>query len=427
MTTMDTSSTDGFFLDLDGGPTDPRFYSGAADELVTAQAAEPAPAGEPIPAPVVEAPAAPVAAIPTSDGYSYSPEAPVSPNMSEAFRAGVEAHRARARAARTARPEMTEAQRAHLERIESERRTRALVDGAITVALGASDGQYPNGCLVAWHPAGKRTWSVVAAAAEVAGFSPPTPRSHRAVASAAVRALESQGLKVQTVKRGAEWSVYRPAAVSALGESVGEARLLAALVGEELTLAGPDDLCAVVRGVWDAARAQAMVGSTEITAWLANILHNLRAVPTAYGRWVPPGACSERWCTLAAALAAARLPVPSRPAGVASREDMREEITAGLIGEVDGMVSAIRAQRARAVAGGSADKPRDLGARAATTALDEITALLGKLSVYECLTGPLTETRRELANLQTELLPLVDDTVQMGMMIEMDGPAGGAA
>lgn len=390
-----TQTPDDFEIDWNRG----------ADAPVTMQAAEPAPAGEPIPAPPADW--TPSAAPARGDGRNGGR---LAADLPAPLRQGIEARRAR-----RSQPTETDAQRTAREAREATARAQAALDDSIRIALTSEDGTYPHGCLVAWHPSGVRTWSTIAAAAEAAGVSAPAQRSLRAIAADAVRAIERDGLRVETVKRGSEWVVYRPAPTAELGASIGDAHVLAQLVGEDLTVVGPDDLCAIVRDAFDAARREATIGSTEVTQWLAGILATWRAVPTAYGRWVPPGTCTESWLRLADALADAHLPVPRRPAGVMSRDDIREELRTGLVGEIESLMGEIQNDRDRALAAA-----KDLGARAAASALTKIADLRVKLGMYEMLTGPLTEERAALEAMATDLGSLTDETAQFGANLELD-------
>lgn len=345
---------------------------------------------------------------------------PLSADLPAEFRERLEAGRARLRQqAQTARATMTPEQKAKQEEAERAKRARQALDEAISLALGSADGEYPHGCVAAWRPAGERRWSKVDAAAQAAGVSGPKKRSLRAVASDAVHAIERGGLRIATVVRGREWTVYRPAGVSAVGESVGEASLVAKLVEDELTLAGPEDLCATVRAAFDRAQREALIGSEEVSAWLTDLLSDWRAVNTCYGRWVPPGEHTAQWCRLAEQLKAAGLPVPGKPAAVASRQDMEEEIVSGLHSEIEALVSRVKGQRDRAIAQSTEEARKDLGPRAAASAIRDIQDARTKLDMYEVLTGPLTAERATLNALEVELLPLVDDTALRGIALEL--------
>lgn len=343
-------------------------------------------------------------------------------DLPPALRAAIVAARAR-RGVETAK--MTPAQERAAAAAERRERQRRAVESAITVALTAAGGEYAHGCLAAWRPAGERSHAVLVEVATEAGVEPPAKRSLRAVAADAVRALEASGYRVAVRSKGSEWAVYRPSDVAAVGQSVGEAGLIASFVDDNLKLEGPDHLCAAVRGVWEEAQKNATVGSTEITAWLAGICHDLLAVPTAYGRWIAPGESTEKWRRLATAAAAAKLPVPARPAAVATREDICDEIRVGIVAEVAALIGEIKAQRDTYAkrAGAAADGKeiaKDLGMRAALTRLDEIAALRAKIETYEGLIGRLDDERAELTALEEELAPMVDPTFTRGAMLEMD-------
>jgi hypothetical protein len=334
------------------------------------------------------------------------------------LRAGIEAARAR-RANQPAAPAQrteTDAQRAAREAREARAAAQAALDSAIRIGLSSQDGTYPHGCLVAWHPAGVRTWSSIAAVAEDAGVPAPAQRSLRAIAADAVRSIEGNGLRVEVVKRGKEWVVYRPAGTSEIGASIGDARVVAALEGDTLTVVGPDDLCATVTRAFADARAEATIGSTEVTQWLGAILASWRAVPMAYGRWVPPGEMTERWVRLAGALAAATGRwMPARPAGIMSREDIRGELHTGLTSEVDSLIGEIANDRDRAH-----KAAKELGAAAAANALAKVADLRIKLGMYETLTGPMPEEHTRLDALAADLATLTDDTAQRGAMLELE-------
>ena len=331
------------------------------------------------------------------------------------YRAAIEANRARRRNTPAAAPVETTAQVAAREARAARAAAQSALDNAIRVGLATGDGTYPHGCLVAWHPAGVRSWTSIAAAADAAGVQAPAQRSLRAIAADAVRAIEGNGLRVEVVRRGKEWVVYRPAGTTEIGASIGDARVVAALEGETLTVVGPDDLCATVTAAFEAARAEASIGSTEVTQWLGSILSTWRAVPTAYGRWVPPGEMTDRWVRLAVALAATGRWMPARPAGIMSREDVRDELHTGLTGEVDSLIGEIANDRDRAHAAA-----KELGASAAATALGKVADLRIKLEMYECLTGPMPAARERLDALAADLATLTDDTAQRGAMLELD-------
>ena len=345
---------------------------------------------------------------------------PLSADLPADFRERLEAGRARLRQqASLARGTMTAEQKAKQDEAERAKRARQALDEAISLALGHSDGEYPHGCIAAWRPSGERRWSVVNDAAQRAGIEGPRKRSLRAVASDAVHAIERGGLKIATVVRGREWTVYRPAATTQVGESVGEASLVAKLVDDTLVVEGPADLCALVRSAFDRAQREALIGSEDVSAWLVGLLSSWRAVNTCYGRWIPPGTHTEQWCKLAAELKAASVPVPGKPAAVASRQDMEEEIVSGLHAEIEALVSRVRGQRDRAIAQSTEEARKDLGPVAAARAIGDIQDARTKLDMYEVLTGPLTAARATLATLEADLLPLVDDTALRGIALEL--------
>lgn len=306
----------------------------------------------------------------------------------------------------------TPEQRERRERLAADIAARRTLDNAITVALaGNPDGEYPHGCLAAWHPSGEVRWSVVADAAAAAGVSPPAERSLRAIAADAVRTIEGGGLRVSVVKRGSRWAVYRPARVTEAGASVGEAQVVAELQGDALVTDGPEDLCATVRDAFDRARREAVIGSAEVTAWLTAICHQLRGVSTVYGRWIPPGRATDTWRRVTEALNAARLPLPSRPAAVASRADVAEEIAGGLRREIEAEVARIAEDAAR----------ENYGTRAAVSALVDLAALRDKARMYAVITGPgaLDAALAQMDALAAKLEPLADDTSQRGAALEL--------
>ena len=393
----------------DGGP---------APQATAAPAASVAPAAVVAPAPVASvAPAPnPVAAALTTATTTAAPVVVPAPGR----RGGVTAPASAAE---------TRAARERRARREAELTAQSALDAAITVALANPTGDYPHGCLAAWRPTGEVAWSTLCDAAAAAGVSAPAMRSVRATASDAVRTLQGNGLLVETITRGSKWTVYRPASVARVGESIGAATLVATLVDDtrtpdrvRLELDGPADLCAVVRDAFDRARRDARLDSAEVSLWLSSILASWRAVPTAYGRWVAPGAPTDGWRRLADALASREINIPRRPAAVASAADVRDEITAGLRTEVANLIQGIRDQRDRAKArpAGEGEAPRDLGARAALTAVTEIGTVRAKVAMYEVITGPLTDARAALDALETELAPLAGDTSMRGAMLEMD-------
>lgn len=306
----------------------------------------------------------------------------------------------------------TPEQRERRERLAADIAARRTLDNAITVALaGNPDGEYPHGCLAAWHPSGEVRWSVVADAAAAAGVSPPAERSLRAIAADAVRTIEGGGLRVSVVRRGSRWAVYRPARVTEAGASVGEAQVVAELQGDALVTSGPEDLCATVRDAFARARREAMIGSAEVTAWLTAICYGLRGVSTVYGRWIPPGRATDTWRRVTEALHAARLPLPSRPAAVASRADVAEEIAGGLRREIEAEVTRIAEDAGR----------ENYGTRAAVSALVDLAALRDKARMYAVITGPgaLDAALAQMDALAAKLEPLADDTAQRGAALEL--------
>ena len=389
----------------DGGP---------APQATATAVVAPAPVAAPAPAPVAPAPN-PVAAALTTATTTATPVVVPAPG-----RRGVTAPASAAE---------TRAARERRVRREAELAAQSALDAAITVALANPTGDYPHGCLAAWRPTGEVAWSTLCDAAVAAGVPAPAMRSVRATASDAVRTLQGNGLLVETITRGSKWTVYRPASVARVGESIGAATLVAALVEDartpdrvRLELDGPADLCTVVRDAFDRARRDARLDSAEVSLWLSSILASWRAVPTAYGRWVAPGAPTDGWRRLADALASREISIPRRPAAIASAADVRDEITAGLRTEVANLIQGIRDQRDRAKArpAGEGEAPRDLGARAALTAVTEIGTVRAKVAMYEVITGPLTDARAALDALETELAPLAGDTSMRGAMLEMD-------
>lgn len=306
----------------------------------------------------------------------------------------------------------TPEQRERRERLDAEITARRALDTAIAVALaGNPDGEYPHGCLAAWHPSGEVRWSVVADAAAAAGVSPPAERSLRAIAADAVRTIEGGGLRVSVVRRGSRWAVYRPARVTEAGASIGEAQVVAELQGDALVTSGPEDLCATVRDAFARARREAMIGSAEVTAWLTAICYGLRGVSTVYGRWIPPGRATDTWRRVTEALHAARLPLPSRPAAVASRADVAEEIAGGLRREIEAEVTRIAEDAGR----------ENYGTRAAVSALVDLAALRDKARMYAVITGPgaLDAALAQMDALAAKLEPLADDTAQRGAALEL--------
>lgn len=443
-TTPDDSSARFGLLELDSGPRVAAVESADADtrgalelDLDGPPVADPATTSTPEPVIAEGSNANPIGvdlAPAARDLTVYTTGGELAADLPPALVAGIREARLRAANGGT----VTEAQRARIAREAAERQAQAEVDQAITVALGDEAGEYRNGCLVAWRwPEAKEgdnvvremPWRVLSSAfeavqavtPELAGVAGPAKRSDRAVAAGADRALEGRAFKVTTLKRGSSWSVYRPATTAAVGGSVGDHELIATLVGEDLTLDGPAELCAIVRDVWEAARQAAMVGTTEITLWLGGVLRWWRGVTVPYGRWLPPGQPTKGWRALAVALADLGLPIPRRPAGVAAREDVREELGRGLCDEVDALITDIRRDRDKAIAKSTPDKPRDIGARGAASAIGKIANVRAKLGLYECLVGPLPEARAQLASLEAELSPLADDATLRAMALDLDG------
>lgn len=338
--------------------------------------------------------------------------------------AGIRAARERGR-----RATETEAQRALRLAWEESRKARSALDAAITVALSNTDGEYPHGCLTGWADFGVVPWVRLRAVAESAGVAAPEPRSRRALASEAVsRAATAHGCKVKVVTRGAKWTVYRTAGVDQVGASVGAAEVIATLVGGELRLTGDETLVNAVALIWRELCAAETLDSTAISAWLSGLLASWRAVATVYGRgWLAPGAPTEQWRRLATELNAAGFPVPARPAGIGSREDIADDLQRGLRTEVDNLISAIERQRAEAKArgdearaAGKQDAATDLGDRGVVSAAADIQAVTDKIAMYECITGPMTAERTRLAALKAELANLLSDTTLRGMVLELD-------
>lgn len=341
--------------------------------------------------------------------------------LSDDQRAAVRARNAAAEATPTARARRNDEIAAERAEAEAKRRAQAALDGAILVALSGSEGgTYPHGAIVNWRPVGTIGFAVLEAAAIEGGATPPARRSTASMASSAVNALKAAGYKVETVKRGAHWRVYRSAGQRvALGESIGESIVNATLGGfggEELDLEGPATLAAIVREAFENARAESTLTSADVTSWLGDILDGWRAVPTCYGRWIAPGEITERWLRLAGALAKVGV-VPARPAGVMAREDIRGEIETGLQTEVANLVSKITSARDRAR---EESKRGEIGIRAATTLINAIADARAKLTLFEVLVGPMAAARAELDTVAAELALIADDTAQRGANLELD-------
>lgn len=325
----------------------------------------------------------------------------------------------------------TPGQKKARESAERAKRAREALEGLISLSLKAKDGKYPHGCYVAWKAAGERKYQVIADCALAAGVEPPAPRSDAAIAKDAVDSLASggSGFKIQVVIKGSCWTVYRPAAVAEVGAEVGRNQVVARLDGEALTLTGPDDMVATVRAAFDRAKADATLGSMEITGWLNSLLSTWRAVDVVYGKWLNPH-CTPLWLPLASALNAAGLRVPKAPAGVQSEADVADEIAEGLAAEVATMLAKIETQRdvAKARATEAATKGKtvsgDLGGLAAINALADVEAMRGKLDTMAPLAGDMAETRAALNALQIELEALsghgAADLSARGRHLEID-------
>lgn len=371
-----------------------------------------------------QTPATPVTPSTTIPAGASTFTRPLAADVPEPLAAGIRAARERGR-----RATETEAQRAMRLAWEESRKARSALDAAITVALQTTDGEYPHGCLTGWGDFGVTAWSRLHAVAEAAGVRSPEPRSRRALASEAVaKAATAHGCKVKVVVRGSKWTVYRTAGADQVGASVGAAEAIATLVGHDLRLTGDVALCAAIRTIWQELCAAETLDSTAISAWLSGLLASWRAVATVYGRgWLAPGAPTERWRRLATELNAAGFPVPSRPAGIGSREDIADDLQRGLRTEVNNLISAIERQRAEAKArgeearaAGKTDVATDLGDRGVVTATAEIAAVTDKIAMYECITGPMPAERARLTALKTELAGLLSDTTLRGMVLELD-------
>lgn len=361
------------------------------------------------------APVAPIVAAPM-----FVPSTPLALDLPTPLRQRIVAARSR-RGIKSAN--LTPDQQARVDAADRRERERMAIDGAISVALaGPIDGQYAHGLLAAWRPSGERNHAALKNAIDAANLGwidAPEPRSLRAIASDAVRALESEGYRVAVRRRGSSWAIYQQTDVASVGGSVGETFVIASFADDALILEGPDHLCAAIRTVWETARTNGSIGTNEITAWLVGACKALRATDTVYGRWIAPGLPSERWLALAAVLADLKYPVRRRPAAVASRLDVADEIRDGITAEIASLMTEIEDQRETVKCTGTADKPRDLGVRAAVTRLDEIAALRAKLATFECLIGPCTEERARLTAMELQLADLVDPVYQRGALLEL--------
>ena len=310
----------------------------------------------------------------------------------------------------------TEAQKAKREALERQRRAQAVIDGAITVALTAHDGEFPHGCLVAWVPLGTHSWQKIADVARAADVVEPARRTDRAIASAAVARLQADGYRVEVQTRGSCWNVYRPAKVTVVGQSVGDTALMVKLVDEQLVIEGPADMAATVRAAFDSAKAASQLDSTAISTWLTSILKSWRAVSICYGRWVPPGARTEAWLKLAGCMADAGLNVARRPAKVSSVEDVKEEVVLGLKCEVEGMVSKIAGR----IEAGKALKAGHIGFEGASALQLEVGDLRSKVKMYEVVTGPLAGAHAELDRMDEELAPFVTDAAARSALVAQE-------
>ena len=369
---------------------------------------------------------APVAATVPAGASTFT--RPLAADVPEPLAAGIRAARERGR-----RVVETDAQKAMRLAWEESRKARSALDAAITVALQTTDGEYPHGCLTGWGDFGVTAWSRLHAVAEAAGVRSPEPRSRRALASEAVnKAAVAHGCKVKVVVRGSKWTVYRTAGADQVGASVGAAEAIATLVGHDLRVTGDLGLRAAILTIWQELCAAETLDSTAISAWLSGLLDSWRAVATVYGRgWLAPGAPTERWRRLATELNAAGFPVPARPAGIGSREDIADDLQRGLRTEIDNLISAIERQRERqrteakargeeARKAGKTDVATDLGDRGIVTATADIQAVTDKIAMYECITGPMPAERTRLTALKVELANLLSDTTLRGMVLELD-------
>lgn len=371
-----------------------------------------------------QTPAAPAAPTTTIPAGASTFTRPLAADVPAPLAAGIRAARERGR-----RATETDAQRTMRLAWEESRKARSALDAVITIALQTTDGEYPHGCFTGWGDFGVTAWSRLHAVAEAANVRAPEPRSRRALASEAVaKAATAHACKVKVVIRGSKWTVYRTVGADQVGASVGAAEAIATLVGHDLQLTGDAALCAAIRTIWQELCAAETLDSTAISAWLSGLLASWRAVATVYGRgWLPPGAPTEKWRRLATELNAAGFPVPPRPAGVGSREDIADDLQRGLRTEVGNLISAIERQRAEAKArgeearaAGKQDVATDLGDRGIVTATADIQAVTDKIAMYECITGPMVAERARLTALKVELADLLSDTTLRGMVLELD-------
>ena len=270
------------------------------------------------------------------------------------------------------------------------------------------DGKYCNGAIAAVGETGDRQWSDFEIAANRAGVNPPKQRTAKAVAAEAVRTLKSQGFEVTPIKGQKAWKVVRPSDQTILGTASGETYLIARLVGENLECEGPDYLAERIRATWNAEREIAMISSNMVTQWWHGIVDSWQAVPTLYGRWIPPGMV-ERWIRLANALADIGVNVPRTPAAISAPEDIAEQMIEGLKTQLRESIREINVQVQAAK-----DRSGKIGAKMVSERMDELLALRQRMNFLAGMTYGIgtDDLERKISELENFLTSQLSDSEQ---------------
>lgn len=309
----------------------------------------------------------------------------------------------------------TEAQ----QQAEADRMTRATLDTEIRRALVDTTGDKAGGASIGWRPWPTVSYSAIVGACERANLAPPSAPSAAAVAGEAVRAMSrAAGYRVDTVRRGSHWRVFRASAVAAIGDSIGTVKVDVRLTQGRIEVdhdgtAPAMTLAVEVREAFARARAACDIEGPALARWADGVIGALRGIPSCLGRYWIPGPAIARWEAIAAALASIGcVTVIGR---WTSASDVREDLAIGLRSEVTTAIARITSERDRAREGGKAD----IGTRGATSAVVALRDLRQKLDVMRPIVGPMEDERRQLADLDQSLASLADDTAIRGAMLEM--------
>lgn len=301
-------------------------------------------------------------------------------------------------------------------RIATDREARATLDREIRQQLVDPTGRMDGGASIGWHAWPTVSYGAIVTACRTVDVAPPSAPSAAAVAGVAVRRMSrAAGYRVDTLKRGSHWRVFRASTLANVGDSIGTVNVDVRLERGRIDVTHDSSSAATtlsveVREAFAAARAACEIDGPTMARWAAGVLGSLRGIPSSLGRYWIPAPSVERWTEIADAIG----PLKTSIGRWTSVDGIRDDLAIGLRTEVSNALTRIQAERDRAREAGKSD----IGTRGATSAIVAIRDLRAKLDIMSPIVGQMDDARRMLATVESSLSDLADDTSIRGAMLE---------